>query len=85
MKKQVRIPSVKELLLEFQKIEKKMEKNKAMYQRLDEIVIKLVGKDLSKEKYQVVDNFEEKNCVFRPAGVRRYELKKIKPQEPDKK
>lgn len=68
--------SIGDLLKELEKIQKKLEANKKNYERVEQIVMTLKNQDLSNFGYEVVDNFKEKNVVFRPAGVRRFELKK---------
>lgn len=67
---------VTELATEAQNILSALEDVKALYSRLDEITMQLKGQDLSCLGLVVVDNFAEKNVVFRPAGVRRFELKR---------
>ena len=51
---------------------------KELYKRMDEITLLLKGKNLAGTGLEMVDNFSEKNVVFRPAGVRRFELKRVK-------
>lgn len=58
-------------------IMRKLEDVKVLYGRLDEITMALKGQDLSRFGLAVIDNFAEKNVVFRPSGVRRFELKRI--------
>jgi hypothetical protein len=57
-----------------------LEAAKPLYQRLDELTLALVeakSKELRAYGLVVVDNFAEKNAVFRPACVRRFEVKKV--------
>ena len=49
---------------------------RALGRTLKEITMLLKGEDLSGVSLVIIDNFAEKNVVFRPAGVRRFELKK---------
>ena len=56
----------------------RIEATKQLYKDLDELILLL--KDVPNlEKYGVElrDNFAEKNVVFRPAGVRRFELRRL--------
>jgi hypothetical protein len=77
MKKQSMSPrEVVKLAIEAQNIMSSLEDVKKLYGRLDEITMLLKGEDLSGVSLVVIDNFAEKNVVFRPAGVRRFELKK---------
>lgn len=60
------------------KLMTKLEANKALYQELDEITVTIakVGETGTPELI-LVDNFAEKNVAFRPAAVRRFELKRV--------
>lgn len=56
----------------------KLEAVKPLYARLDELTVALSeAKGLELYGVQIVDNFREKNAVFRPACVRRFELKRV--------
>lgn len=66
---------VTKLAVEAENILAALTEYKALYARLDEITNLLMDEDLSDTKFAMVDNFAEKNVVFRPAGVRRFELK----------
>ena len=68
---------VVELSIEAQNIMTVVEDYKKLYARLDEITALLVGADLFATGIVVVDNFQDKNVVFRPAAVRRFELKRV--------
>jgi hypothetical protein len=68
---------ITKLAVEAQNLMSAVEDYKKMYQRIDEITLILQGEDLSGTGLAVVDNFAEKNVVWRPAGVRRFELKKV--------
>lgn len=66
---------ITKLVTELKEIKSKLEKVKPLYDRLDKITIELIGQDISGFGLAVIDNFKDKNCVFRPAAVRRYEIK----------
>lgn len=68
---------ITELLVEAENIHASLDAVKPLYKRLDEIVEQLISHDLSGTGYAMVDNFAEKNTVFRMAGVKRFELKKV--------
>jgi len=68
---------VKKLAEEAKKIITKLEAVKPLYSKLDELTLALKKEDLSEFKLQVVDNFAEKNVVFRPVGVKRFEIKRV--------
>lgn len=60
----------------------RIESNKTLYGQLDEITdkiraAKIKQKDLKKAGLRIVNNFWEKNVVFRPAAIRHFELKKV--------
>ena len=76
MSKKLTKKQVIELLVEAENIQATLTEYKALYARLDEITASLIGQDLGDTDWAIVDNFSEKNCVFRPVGVRRFELKK---------
>lgn len=67
---------VNELLVEAENIYAALADYKALYARLDEITASLVGQDLEGSNWSLIDNFETKMVVFKPVGVRRWELKK---------
>jgi hypothetical protein len=61
-----------------------LENDKPLYEELDNITLQL--KALGFEQGAIgtrllalVDNFAEKNTAFRPCGVKRFELKTLKP------
>ena len=66
---------VTKLAVEAENILAALTEYKALYARLDEITNLLMDEDLSDTKFVVIDNFCDRNVVFRPAGVRRFELK----------
>lgn len=68
---------ITKLAVEAQNLMSAVEDYKKMYQRIDEITLILQGEDLSGTGLSVIDNFAEKNVVWRPAGVRRFELKRV--------
>lgn len=67
---------VVELLVEAQNIQSILEEVKPLYSRLDDIVSMLRGMDLSGTGYEVVDQFEDRNTVFRATGISRFKLVK---------
>ena len=65
-------------------LKQKLESVKPLYEEIDRLTMELVsakklpkalvlGKDYV--AVELVDNFAEKNTVFRPAGVKRFEIK----------
>ena len=53
---------------------------KPLYKQLDELTMQLCqAKEEDLQEYGLVlqDNFKEKNTVFRPTGVKRFELKLV--------
>lgn len=68
---------VTRLAVEAQNVLSAIEDNKRLYARLDELTQILKDANLSGTGLTVIDNFSDKNTVFRPAGVRRFELKKV--------
>lgn len=67
---------VTELLVEAENIYAALAGYKELYARLDEITASLVGQDLEGSNWSLIDNFETKMVVFKPVGVRRWELKR---------
>lgn len=67
-------------------VERRKALGKKHYQASDDLLDQLLavapcGTVLTKpngKKVKVIDNFAEKNKVFRPAGVRRFDLKEVK-------
>ena len=64
------------------KVMKELEGMKPLYTELDRLTAELIdlgmeSVSLGKNKMVLIDNFSEKNTVFRPAAVRRFELKKV--------
>jgi len=53
-----------------------IEQVKPLYDRLDVITLKLLGKDLSAYGLQIVDNFAVDNKKFKGTYVARFELKR---------
>ena len=57
-----------------------LEARKALYDELDQLTLELQAQGFDHAVFEgkditLVDNFNVKNVVFRPAGVRRYECK----------
>jgi hypothetical protein len=68
-------------LMRAAEIKRQLDFAKPMYEELDAIVVRVnaaMGKSKTMEVggtvFTVVDNFESKNTVFRPCGVKRFEL-----------
>ena len=67
-------------------IQAELDARKALYEELDNLVLELraagfTSTDLNGMRMELVDNFAEgKNTVFRPAGVKRFEMD-IEPTE----
>lgn len=70
--------SVSVLLMEALEIFDRFNRAKRELERADQIIAQLRRADLSGTGYEVVDNFRGKAVVFRPAAVRRFELRAIK-------
>ena len=73
-------PSLKALVTEAESILSQLEAVKALYNRLDELTVELMDKDLSKSRLELVDNFldkegKPKNVAWKASGIRRFELK----------
>lgn len=61
-------------------IQKELAKMKELYTELDVIAAQLLKIDFKSavhngQTINLVDNFREKNCVFRTTGFRRFEIK----------
>jgi hypothetical protein len=72
---------VTKLVARLAEVEAVLDVTKKLYAERDELTLKLkemVGIDYEVSSgdivFKVVDNFAEKNTVFRPAGVRRFDL-----------
>jgi hypothetical protein len=69
-------------------IQRELDIRKELYAELDRITLELVesgfaSAELEGLQIDLVDNFAEgKNTVFRPAGVKRFELKVSDPSKP---
>lgn len=64
----------------------RLEERKALYAELDAVTLALrdcgfVSTELDGLTLSLVDNFAEGNTVFRPAGVKRFELKVTDPNK----
>lgn len=60
-------------------IQKELDLRKELYAELDDLILQLKAggftqADLEGQRIELVDNFDEKNTVFRPAGVKRFEI-----------
>lgn len=87
---------ISELVNRIAEIKDSLEMAKPLYEELDELVLELhdelveegLGNTLKTEDgrfVELVDNFAEKNTVFRPAVVRRFEAALMSAEELDKK
>lgn len=68
---------IKKLAERAKQILDELEEVKELYAELDAITMELKNSNTSKHGIEVVDNFANKNTVFRPAAVKRFELKKV--------
>jgi hypothetical protein len=68
---------IKDLLREAEQLQATLTQYKELYKRLDEITDALVDQDISGSGFAIIDNFAEKSVVWKPCGVRRFELKKV--------
>lgn len=80
--KKTNAQEIKKLAKEAAALLDKIESMKALYGQLDEITMKLVksaggAKALKANGIIIVNNFSDKNVVFRPAAVRLLELRKV--------
>jgi len=69
---------IKKLVAEAKDVMTQLEAVKPLYRRLDELTLLLMGLDISGMGLAVVDNFADKNTVFKVAGVKRFDLKVTK-------
>lgn len=70
----------KEILARVIEIQRELDIRKALYDELDMLTEQLVAEGfqaggIDGSIITMVDNFADKNTVFRPAGVKRFELK----------
>jgi hypothetical protein len=61
-------------------IQKQLDEMKPLYKEIDELVCELVAANVTTvevkdQKVIILDNFSDKNTVFRTTGVKRYEAK----------
>lgn len=70
---------IAELAIEAKRVMEMLESAKPLYNRLDELTIALKGNEEILPAYglQMIDNYSEKNTVWRAHGIKRFELKKI--------
>ncbi len=55
----------------------RIEENKELYKELDQLTEELIKRGFASDaRLVLVDNFESKNVIFRPAAVRRFEIKR---------
>ena len=73
--------TTEQVLARIIQIKATLDNNKPLYEELDQLVLSLKGRiGTDKEvifggkALTVVDNFSEKNTVFRPCGVKRFDL-----------
>lgn len=77
-----------EKLIRLLEVHKELEARKVFYEEYDKLVAELRAEGFTHEILEgfdmtLVDNFADKNTVFRPAGVKRFEIT-IKAQKPKK-
>jgi hypothetical protein len=70
----------KQILCRVIELQRELDIRKALYDELDMLTIQLQAEgfkdaELSGLVISLVDNFEKTNTAFRPAGVKRFELK----------
>lgn len=66
----------KQLAKRAKKILQQLEKAKPLYAKLDEVTLRLKLLGFKKdEDLMLIDNFAESNTVFRPAAIKRFELR----------
>lgn len=80
----VRQTQIDRLVARAVQIKDALEANKPLYDELDEITVQLAALQFSQapvgaKVVTLVDNFAAKNTVFRPCGVKRFELKVTEP------
>lgn len=70
---------IKKLAKEALEALNRLEEAKAIYKELDRVTEEVLksGADLKEFGIVLVDNFQDKNKVFKPAAVARFELKKV--------
>jgi hypothetical protein len=71
---------IEEMLDRVIELHKQIEGYKKAYSELDTITMKLLELNFKTTVFRghpimLVDNFKDKNCVFRTTGVRRFEIK----------
>ena len=68
-----------QMIREAKQLMKKLEANRLLYKRMDEITFALrKTKGLEKHGLSMVDNFANGNTAFRATAIRRFELKRVK-------
>ena len=75
MKQQTR-----EILARVIEIQAELDVRKALYEELDMLTVQLQDEGFVREHFgdlivELVDNFSKSNTAFRPAGVKRFELR----------
>ena len=68
---------ITKLAVEAQNILAALEDYKKLYARLDEITLLLKDQKVDGSGIAIVDNFSNKNVVFKASGIRRFEIKKV--------
>jgi len=73
-------PQTKHILARVIELQAELDVRKALYEELDMLTIQLQSEgfkdaELEGQVITLVDNFEVNNTCFRPAGVKRFELK----------
>lgn len=73
-------PQTKQILFRVIEIQAELDVRKALYEELDMLTMQLEDEGFQDAEFNgflmtLVDNFERSNTAFRPAGVKRFELK----------
>lgn len=73
-------PKTMDLFIRAIEIKQQLDAMKPLYDELDKITMQILESgrtigETTKATVILVDNFEDKNCVFKPAAIRRFELK----------
>ena len=71
----------KKMALQAKGLLKKLEKNKQHYAILERLAVDLRGQNLSEFGIENVDNFAEKNRVYRSSGISRWELRLLESEK----
>lgn len=81
--------SVESIINRIEEVKSEIEKMSSLYEELDKLTMQLngsvaVGEELLTKNGNTIilkDNFQDKNTVFRPAAVKRFEVELLTPEE----